>query len=81
MSEQKVKPLAIAVGAALAGSLAAASVANADNPFQMAGLSAGYQLAAAGEGSCGEGKCGGDKGDESGEGDKGGEGSCGGDKG
>ena len=83
MSEQKVKPLAIAVGTALAGSLAAASVANADsNPFQMNSLSSGYQLGDSGEGSCGEGKCGGDKGGEgSCGGDKGGEGSCGGDKG
>jgi uncharacterized low-complexity protein len=82
MSEQKVKPLALAVGAALAGSLATVSVANADsNPFGMNSLSAGYQLGES-EGSCGEGKCGGDKGGEgSCGGDKGGEGSCGGDKG
>jgi uncharacterized low-complexity protein len=85
MSEQKMKPLAFAVGAALAGSFAGASLANAksnDNPFQMNSLSAGFELAAMAEGSCGEGKCGGDKGGEgSCGGDKGGEGSCGGDKG
>ena len=94
MSEKKVvKPVALAVGAALASSFAIGGVANADtidNPFAMSALSAGYMLAA-GEGSCGgdkkdEGKCGGDKegegscgGDKEGEG-KCGEGSCGGDK-
>ena len=84
MSEKKVvKPVALAVGAALASSFAFGGVAQADtvdNPFAMSALSAGYMLAA-GEGSCGgdkkgEGKCGGDK---EGEG-KCGEGSCGGDK-
>ncbi len=94
MSEKKVvKPVALAVGAALASSFAISGVAQADtvdNPFAMSALSAGYMLAA-GEGSCGgdkkgEGKCGGDKegegacgGDKEGEG-KCGEGSCGGDK-
>ena len=84
MSEKKVvKPVALAVGAALASSFAIGGVANADtidNPFAMSALSAGHMLGA-GEGSCGgdkegEGKCGGDK---EGEG-KCGEGSCGGDK-
>ncbi len=89
MSEKKVvKPVALAVGAALASSFAIGGVANADtidNPFAMSALSAGYMLAA-GEGSCGgdkkdEGKCGGDKeGEGSCGGDKEGEGSCGGDK-
>ena len=94
MSEKKVvKPVALAVGAALASSFAISGVANADtvdNPFAMSALSAGYMLGA-GEGSCGgkkegEGKCGGDKegegscgGDKEGEG-KCGEGSCGEDK-
>ena len=73
MSEKKVvKPVALAVGAALASSFAIGGVANADtidNPFAMSALSAGYMLAA-GEGSCG--------GDKKGEGDhKDGEGSCG----
>jgi uncharacterized low-complexity protein len=87
MSDQmKMKPLAFAVGAALAGSLAAVSTANADaSPFGMSSLSAGYQLGDTAEGACGEGKCGGDKGDKGEEGscggDKGEEGSCGGDKG
>jgi len=80
MSEKKIaKPVALAVGAALASSFAISGVANADtvdNPFAMSALSAGYMLGA-GEGSCGgkkegEGKCG----DKEGEG-KCGEGSCG----
>jgi len=97
MSEKKVvKPVALAVGAALASSFALGGVANADsidNPFAMSSLSAGYMLSA-GEGSCGgdkegkdkEGACGGDKegegkcGEGSCGGDKEGEGSCGGDK-
>ena len=75
MSDLK-KPLAIAVGAALAASLAGMSTAGADTPFTMESLSSGYMAADAGEGKCGgdkgeEGKCGGDKGEE---------GKCGGDK-
>ncbi len=81
MSEKKVvKPIAFAVGAALASTFAIGSVAQADsidNPFEMSTLTAGYMLGE-GEGSCGgdaekdgEGSCGGD--------DKDGEGSCGGD--
>ena len=83
MSDKKVmKPVALAVGAALAGSFAISGAANAsadgiDNPFQMSTLSIGYMLGE-GEGSCGEGSCGGDKKGE-GEGSCG-EGSCGGDK-
>ena len=79
MSERKVvKPVALAVGAALASSFAISGVANADtvdNPFAMSALSAGYMLGA------GEGSCGGDKEgkDKEGEGACG-EGSCGGDK-
>ena len=79
MSEKKVvKPVALAVGAALASSFALGGVANADtvdNPFAMSSLSAGYMLGA------GEGSCGGDKEgkDKEGEGSCG-EGSCGGDK-
>ena len=85
MSDLK-KPLAIAVGAALAASLAGMSVASADTPFTMESLSSGYMAADAGEGKCGgdkgeEGKCGGDKGEEGKcGGDKGEEGKCGGDK-
>jgi uncharacterized low-complexity protein len=83
MSKIKVaKPVAVAVGAALAGSFAVTSTAIADtgvSPFAMTSLSAGYMLGA-GEGNCGgdkgdkaEGSCGGDKGKDA-------EGSCGGDK-
>lgn len=84
--KMKTKPVAFAVGAALAGACAIGSVASADtgaSPFAMTSLSAGYMLGA------GEGACGGDKGDKDAEGscgaDKdgkgdGAEGSCGGDK-
>jgi len=79
MSEKKVvKPVALAVGAALASSFALGGVANADtvdNPFAMSALSAGYMLGA------GEGSCGGDKEGKEKEGEGAcGEGSCGGDK-
>lgn len=89
MSEKKVvKPVALAVGAALAGSFAlTSSIANSEpvaSPFGMSTLSAGYMLGSGegscgedkkkeGEGSCGEGSCGADK-------KKDGEGSCGEDK-
>ena len=97
MSEKKiVKPVALAVGAALAGSFALSSgVAHADSvesPFAMSTMAVGYMLGA--EGSCGgdkeaEASCGGDKegGTEDGKeseahcgGDKDGEAHCGGDK-
>ena len=75
MSEKKViKPVALAVGAALAGTFAISGAVNADtveNPFSMSTMSSGYMLGT-GEGSCGEGK------DKKGEGSCG-EGSCGGD--
>jgi uncharacterized low-complexity protein len=85
MTDRKlVRPVAFAVGAALAGAFAMTSVASADtgaSPFAMTTLSAGYMLGA------GEGSCGGDKGDKDAEGscggdkqDKDAEGSCGGDK-
>jgi uncharacterized low-complexity protein len=74
MSEKKViKPIALAVGAALAGSFAISGAVNAadtaESPFQMASLEVGYMLGE-GEGKCGEGKCG--EGHE-----KKGEGACG----
>ena len=92
MSEKKVaKPVALAVGAALAGSFALGStIATADevvdSPFSMTTLSAGYLLGE--EGSCGgykegkgekEGSCGEGScgGDKEGKGEKEGEGSCG----
>ena len=85
MSDKKVlKPVALAVGAALVSSFALGGIAAADttdSPFEMSSLSMGYMLGA-GEGSCGgdkegkgdEGSCGGDKEDKKAEG------SCGGDK-
>ena len=62
MSEKKViKPVALAVGAALAGSFAMAGTVNAadtiESPFQMSTLQVGYMVGE-GEGSCGEGSCG-----------------------
>ncbi|MCP4407224.1 MAG: hypothetical protein GY807_05575 [Gammaproteobacteria bacterium] len=87
-----MKPLAAALGAAMAASLLSIPAANADeNPFGLTKLSSGYMVVAGKEGKCGEGKCGGEKktegkcgGDKKGEGkcggDKKGEGKCGGDK-
>ena len=86
MSEkQVVKPVAVAVGTALAGSFAlSASADTGVSPFAITTLGAGYLLGAQeAEGSCGEGKCGGDKeaaAEGSCGGDKEAEGSCGGDK-
>jgi len=93
MSEKKIiKPVALAVGAALAGTFALGGAVNADtveNPFAMSALSAGYMLGTTegscggdtdkkeGEGSCGEGSCGADKKGEGSCGEKEGEGSCG----
>jgi uncharacterized low-complexity protein len=75
MAEKKlIKPVALAVGAALAGSFALSGAVNAadtaESPFSISNLEVGYML---GEG---EGSCGGDKGDKKGEGSCG-EGSCG----
>jgi MYXO-CTERM domain-containing protein len=88
MSKQlKTKPLAAAVSAALATTVATLPSANAEvSPFSMTTLSSGYMVASAGEGSCGEdkktegscgeGSCGEDKKAEG----SCGEGSCGADK-
>ena len=86
MSEKKVvKPVALAVGAALAGSFAlTSSIANGkvvEDPFEVTELSSGYMLGTTGEGHGedkeGEGKCGeGSCGEKEGEGNCG-EGSCG----
>ena len=80
MSDKTLKPVAVAVGAAIATSLAGISIANADtSPFSMTTLSSGYMADVhLGEGKCGEGKCGGDK-DAEGKcgGDKDAEGKCG----
>ena len=78
------KPLALALGAAIAGSLAAASVANA-SPFSLTSLASAYMSPegtggadkGTHEGKCGEGKCGADKVKCEG---KCGEGKCGADK-
>lgn len=60
MSEQKIKPLAAAVGAAFMVSVALSPAASAaSNPFQLSELSSGYEVAGKdAEGKCGEGKCG-----------------------
>ncbi len=95
MSEKKIiRPVALAVGAALAGTFAISGAVNADSvdsPFAMSTLSVAYMLGEGeaggdekeGEGSCGEkdgeGSCGDDKEDKDAEGSCG-EGSCGGDK-
>lgn len=79
------KPLAAAVGAALAASAFAIPAASAEqNPFEMNTLSSGYMIADSheegkcGEGKCGEGKCGEGEGEEKTEGEgKCGEGKCG----
>jgi uncharacterized low-complexity protein len=82
MADKKViKPVALAVGAALAGSFAISGAVNAadtaESPFSISNLEVGYMLGE-GEGKCGEGKCGDDK---KGEGkcgeEKEGEGKCG----
>jgi uncharacterized low-complexity protein len=59
-----MKPLAIALGAAFATSLAAGSAFAAENPFGQSELAGGYMVADQHgdkpkmEGKCGEGKCG-----------------------
>ena len=72
MSDNNLKPVTVALGAALATGLAGVSVANADaSPFAMTALSTGYMADShTAEGKCGEGKCGGEA--------KGEEGKCGG---
>ena len=75
----ELKPVAAAVGAALAASAFVIPAANAEqNPFELNSLSSGYMIADShGEGKCGEGKCG-EEGDEKGDGEgKCGEGKCG----
>jgi uncharacterized low-complexity protein len=79
MSEKKIaKPVALAVGAALASTFAISGTVNAadtaESPFQISSLEIGYMLSEH-EGKCGEGSCG-EKKDKKGEGSCG-EGSCG----
>ena len=70
-AKKVIKPVALAVGAALAGSFAISGTVNAadtaESPFSISNLEIGYMLGGH------EGKCGGDKKDK----DKKGEGSCG----
>jgi hypothetical protein len=79
-----IKPVALAVGMALAGSFAISGVVNAadtaESPFSISNLEVGYMLGD-GEGSCGEkdkveGSCG-EKEGEGSCGEKDAEGSCG----
>ena len=53
--------LTLALGSALAATLASAPVSAADNPFASQSMAKGYMVAERGgmEGKCGEGKCGG----------------------
>ena len=93
MAQKKViKPVALAVGAALAGSFAISGAVNAadtaESPFSISSLKVGYMLGETegscggdseekkGEGACGEGSCG-EKEGEGSCGEKEGEGSCG----
>ena len=84
MKKPALKPVAAALGATFAVSLAASPLAGAaENPFNMTELAGGYMVAghdADAEGKCGEGKCGEgkDKGEgKCGEGKDKGEGKCG----
>lgn len=80
MKTNDLKPLSMAIGAALLSSSLATGAFASENPFSATELEAGYQLASnhsLEEGKCGEGKCGGDKDSEEG---KCGEGKCGADK-
>jgi uncharacterized low-complexity protein len=71
MKNTQMKPLALALGAALTMGVATSAVA-AENPFSSTSLESGYKVAM--EGKCGEGKCGGEKKAKEG---KCGEGKCG----
>ncbi len=57
MSNKIVKPLALAIGTSLIGSLSLVQIATANPTFHIASLTSGYALAATGEGKCGEGRC------------------------
>jgi len=57
MSNKIVKPLVIAIGTGLVGTLSLAQMAQANPTFHLNSLVAGYSLSVAGEGKCGEGKC------------------------
>ena len=71
--ENKLNPIATAIGTTFLISLTAGPLANAaENPFTMTELSSGGYMVA--EGNCGEGKCGAEKRESEG---KCGEGKCG----
>ena len=54
-----LKPIAAALGATFAVTLAASPLANAnENPFSATAFTSGYMVADSAEGKCGEGKCG-----------------------
>ncbi len=57
MAKTHMKPLAMALGATLAASMASTAL-SAENPFASQTLESGYKVMA--EGKCGEGKCGGE---------------------
>jgi uncharacterized low-complexity protein len=82
MKRTQQTALTLALGTAIAATLAAAPVTAAENPFVSQAMSQGYMVASADskakEGKCGEGKCGGAKAKAK-EG-KCGEGKCGGKK-
>lgn len=84
MLNDKIKPVALAVGTAFAATMAMTAVAETDGDlFAAEELEPRYDLLADahgdGEGSCGEGSCGAEGDDEKGDDDEGscGEGSCG----
>ncbi len=62
MSSKIAKPVSIAIGTALLGSLSLGQLAVASDGFKATDLGSGYVVALAGdknkEGKCGEGKCG-----------------------
>lgn len=81
------KTLSLAIGGALALSVAATTVNAAENPFALKSLATGYQVAdahdaKAADGKCGTGKCGSAEKMKEGTcgGEKAKEGSCGGEK-
>ncbi len=76
MLNNKLKPIAIAVGAAFAGSLASVALADAETDlFAADELDRSYDLVAeadgGGDGSCGDGSCGDKDDDSGGDGDSG----------
>ena len=78
MKTRNSKPLSLAIGTCIIGSLSGYVIADTQqNPFAMTELAVGYMVAGY-EGVCGEGKCGGNR--KAAKEGKCGEGKCGGDK-